>query len=334
MSRSGARRKVGFTLVELLVVIAIIGVLLALLLPAVQQARAAARRIHCSNNFKQLGLALQNHHSVKKRFPPAGEGYGWCKFPERGGAEKVRNWNGLIYLLPYLELQTVYERLDLNSATCNLTQGSTGCCGPNKSLGTLLGDAVASGNDEVVATELITLKCPSDIGDTHLPLSSLFWVGSSSELTGAKTNYDFSVSNVYECNHWAVHNDVERRMFGENSKTRAADVTDGLSNTIAMAETLRDIYNGECAAWGYRSWVTVGIDVGFFGINDWQWPGVIDDPRRSQLKNWGHAGSLHGDGAFVLMADASVHLLSESTDERVLELLSRMADEEVFELPF
>ena len=328
------RRAAGFTLVELLVVIAIIGILLALLLPAVQQARAAARRIQCSNNLKQLGLALQNHHSAKRRFPPGGEDYGWCRFPERGGSEKIRNWNGLIHLLPYMEQQPLYEQLDLNHATANSIRGNSGCCGPNVSLGTLQGDAVASGNDRVVATLLDVLSCPSDEGVTHVNLTPDFRIGANSTLTGAKTNYDFSASEVYHCNIWATQDSSVRRMFGENSKAKAANITDGLSNTIAMAETLRDVYNGECSAWGYRAWVMVGLDVGAFGINQWQWPGVIDDPRRSQLKNWGHAGSLHGDAAHVLMADSSVHLLHESTDENVLEYLSSMADGQTFESPF
>jgi prepilin-type processing-associated H-X9-DG protein len=122
-------------------------------------------------------------------------------------------------------------------------------------------------------------------------------------------------------------------MFGENSTTRAANVTDGLSNTVAMAETLRDIYNGDATAWGYREWVMVGIDIGGFGINQWQWPGRIAEPRRSQLRGYAHAGSLHGDGTHVLMADGSIHYLSDSTDSTVRQRLAAMADGQIVKTP-
>ena len=86
--------RVGFTLVELLVVIAIIGVLVALLLPAVQAAREAARRTQCTNNLKQLGLALHNHHDVQKAFPPHCTNW---------------RWNSMIRLLPYMEQTQTYD---------------------------------------------------------------------------------------------------------------------------------------------------------------------------------------------------------------------------------
>ena len=95
----------GFTLVELLVVIAIIGVLVALLLPAVQAAREAARRMQCTNNLKQMGLALQNYHSARGHFPPGAliEG-ACCKEPSKTG------WS--LEILPYMENQNLYDLLD------------------------------------------------------------------------------------------------------------------------------------------------------------------------------------------------------------------------------
>lgn len=312
------RRAAAFTLIELLVVIAIVGVLIALLLPAVQGAREAARRAHCRNNLKQIGLALHSYHSVRKRFPPGGMDYGWCQYPENGGAEKIRNGNGLRLLLPYLEQQALYDRFDEYHADFDATEGNNNCCAPTSSIGTLLGDVEANSNLELSKISLSDFLCPSDTGELFL------------ETDAAKTNYDFSASRNIECAHWKRANSVEQRMFGENSTTRAANVTDGLSHTIAIAETLRDVYNGSAAAWSYRAWVMVGLDLGQKRINHWQAP---PEPRRSQLTSWGHAGSLHGDAIYVLMADGSAHYLSDSTDEVVLERLAAMSDDHIVELP-
>jgi prepilin-type N-terminal cleavage/methylation domain-containing protein len=99
------RSRTGFTLVELLVVIAIIGILIALLLPAVQAAREAARRMHCSNNLKQIGVALHAYHSAVGTFPPGGITIGpCCSTPSK------TNW--AIAILPYLEQGEVYDRYD------------------------------------------------------------------------------------------------------------------------------------------------------------------------------------------------------------------------------
>ena len=98
------QRRSAFTLVELLVVIAIIGVLVALLLPAVQAARAAARRAHCTNNLKQIGLACQNFESAKKSLPPGGTSNGPCC----SASNSYTNW--AILILPHIELQSLYDQ--------------------------------------------------------------------------------------------------------------------------------------------------------------------------------------------------------------------------------
>ncbi|TWU27302.1 DUF1559 domain-containing protein [Bythopirellula polymerisocia] len=315
------RSQTGFTLVELLVVIAIIGVLIALLLPAVQAAREAARRTQCINHMKQIGLAVQNYHAARGQFPFAGRDYGWCQYPEKDGSFEIRNWNGLLFLLPYLEQQEVYDQFDQLHPAVNNIVGNEGCCAPTKARGKLIGDAIVSGNANVVSQELTAFSCPSDIGEPRFPGGL------------GKTNYDFSAYSNYQCKPWLRQPDEDRRLFGENTAYRAKDVTDGLSHTIAVSETLRDVYNGLGNAWGYRGWVMMGIDVGGNGINVYQWPGVIFDPRRSQLASYSSAGSLHNNGANLMMTDGSVQFLSDSTDKNVLESLSTFSGEELVTLP-
>ena len=112
MNRAGPR---GFTLVELLVVIAIIGILIALLLPAVQAAREAARRMQCTNNLKQIGLGLHNYHDTYKSFP-AGSWYGAAAHVNMPG---YRIGSCMIRLLPYVEQQALYDQFDFNVRTDN-----------------------------------------------------------------------------------------------------------------------------------------------------------------------------------------------------------------------
>ena len=103
-----ARAPAGFTLVELLVVIAIIGILVALLLPAIQAAREAARRTQCTNQLKQLALAFHNHHDTHKHLPTGGWQFGWLGYPDYGyGKNQPGGW--MYNILPYIEEQNLHD---------------------------------------------------------------------------------------------------------------------------------------------------------------------------------------------------------------------------------
>ena len=106
--RPGRPTRAAFTLIELLVVIAIIGILIALLLPAVQAARESARQLRCSNNLKQLGLAAVNHEEAHGHFPTGGWGWGWVGDPDRGFS-KHQPGGWVFNLLPFLEQEALWE---------------------------------------------------------------------------------------------------------------------------------------------------------------------------------------------------------------------------------
>src|SRR5688572_2941202 len=171
MAASSSWRR-GFTLVELLVVIAIIGVLVALLLPAVQTARESARRMSCSNNLKQLGLALHNYHDTFQRFPPAGLNYGWCLNPPPATGDvqnKILNANGLAMMLPFFEQGSIAQQYQSTEPAADITGGNASCCGPNNATEALAGKGNASVNAPLALIRLKVFLCPSDSGDPLLP---------------------------------------------------------------------------------------------------------------------------------------------------------------------
>jgi len=331
-----------FTLVELLVVIAIIGVLVALLLPAVQVARESARRMTCGNNLKQLGIALHNYHDTHQRFPPAGINYGWCLNPPPASnmPENHRlNHNGLAMMMGYYEQQALASQYKWNEPSSNSMHGNTGCCGPNDALEKMVGNA--TNNSQVSRMRLKIFKCPSDKGDPLLPATSYYSIGDTVNLgQGVKTNYDFSVRLAYACNQWQLDKtsptvSSQVRMFGENSTTRFNDVTDGVSNTVALCESTYDVYNGRCAPWAYRGWVQVGNDIGTpNGINNWIYPsGGQASYKVGRVGSWGWPGSLHPNGCQVTMGDGSVRFVPQNADATVRVNMAAMMDGKHVELP-
>jgi prepilin-type N-terminal cleavage/methylation domain-containing protein/prepilin-type processing-associated H-X9-DG protein len=341
----GPRYRRGFTLVELLVVIAIIGILIALLLPAVQAAREAARRAQCTNNMKQLGLALHNYHATHNCFPPAGVNYGWST---AGGTEPddklILNFSGLVCLLPGIEQQALYDKYDFRQCASN-SYGSSSYAG-TKSTKPLAGDAVASGNAEVVSQIVPAFLCPSD---TYTPqpfgTSGSYAIKDGANYLGARTNYDYSGHNsdIAYFDDWnksaaaGTGSATSRPMFGENSTTRIRDVVDGTSNTVAMLETLGWAANGPCPAWGYRAWAMFGIDLTISGginvcdIPDTPtWSSIADKSTiRARLRYYASPGSLHPGGANATLGDGSVRFLAETTDLVILRALKTMGKGEV-----
>ena len=205
-------RSKAFTLVELLVVIAIIGVLIAMLLPAVQAAREAARRMQCTNNLKQLGLASHNHHDSHGRFP-AGDPQKVC--PDYPGIPaRLYRWSSLAMLTPYLEQSNVYRSLNLEVPLYGHDGASQN--GP--------GYGVHADNREPVSRVVGLFYCPSDLGrkidDAYGP-----------------TNYRACWGSGMP--PWTIYtNTTTDGVFYEGSATRFADITDGTSNTALYSESM------------------------------------------------------------------------------------------------
>ncbi|HVX62420.1 MAG TPA: DUF1559 domain-containing protein [Pirellulales bacterium] len=328
------RARSAFTLVELLVVIAIIGILIALLLPAVQAAREAARRSQCTNNLKQIGLALQNYHDIHKKFPPSCFNQGWTNggsiSPAYDPGQTVMNTHGFTVLLPMLEQQAAYNRFKFYAAAGACVSGGGGY--PLAG-----GDPSATGNDQVMGMLLPVFLCPSDSGSqTVKPNDANYGISASSSVKGAKTTYDFSTNpgnEIYNINSWKGAAKNTRSMFGVNSDANMAMITDGTSSTIAIAETTLE-QELSPHAWGFRGLFMCGVSPVMalsyppysVPINNWhQGWGTANFPA-GKLGGYGWMGSLHPGGAQMATADGSVHFLAESTNIVTLQRLSWIAD--------
>jgi prepilin-type N-terminal cleavage/methylation domain-containing protein/prepilin-type processing-associated H-X9-DG protein len=338
-----SRDRRGFTLVELLVVIAIIGILIALLLPAVQAARESARRSQCSNNLKQIGLALQNYHDAVRVFPPAGLNYGSLEGTPYVPYNNIMNTSGFVLMLPYLEQQPLYAKFNQMASASDCKYYTSGV-----SSYPIAGSPVAYGNDTVVSTQLAGFLCPSDDGPKTMSTSVAYTISASSPLLGAKTTYEFSTKPDYEISNlawskWYQDNGYQqyRALFGQNSNSNMASVKDGTAHTAAFIETPLTVYNGNGNAWGYRAWVMYGVSLydnlstypvsstplcGGQAINCWTYWTYNASYLPGRVASWGMAGSLHPGGCNVTMADGSVHFISESTDLTILARLCNIAD--------
>lgn len=324
----------GFTLVELLVVIAIIGILIALLLPAVQAAREAARRSQCVNNLKQCGVGLHNYNDTMKVLPPHAF-YGGT-YPARGHRGSL-----LVHLLPYIEQQALYDLFDFAPVPPTPTDmNSQRAPTPFKDGNTLLRSAT-------VATYL----CPSD-GTAYRKIGTIpnqAQTGSYWGCMGPSNSYSNSPS--CSCPEYSLWKSYSRSGTGASNPAgmftrngwdycaRFSDVRDGLSNTIFMGEVRADCSGhvrqgwSHSNRWGIYTQTPINYDSCYANLAE---ATAAGGNGCNALCNWNtEVGfkSLHPGGANFLFGDGSVHFLPETIDHWTYQYLGDKDDGEPVTIP-
>jgi prepilin-type N-terminal cleavage/methylation domain-containing protein/prepilin-type processing-associated H-X9-DG protein len=310
------RRNRAFTLVELLVVIAIIGVLVSLLLPAVQAAREAARRMQCSNNLKQMGIAFHNYHDAHKVFPPS-----YVIQPGGGGVHGVPDpytldagpgWAWGTLLLPFLEQQTLHDRLNFSLPCWDSSQYP------------------------FVENRLEVYLCPSASGT-----ESLMEVKDANGSVLATFGRSCYVANVGRDEPWEYTVDDYRGIADgplfRNGRVRMADITDGLSNTVFIGEhhprlsdkTWVGVVPGAIVcpsplfAWGRCERAAVLVHA-HSGPSAAEYPQVIHPPN-SPLAHACQMFADHPGGCNVLLGDGSVRFVTETINQLTWAALATRA---------
>jgi prepilin-type N-terminal cleavage/methylation domain-containing protein/prepilin-type processing-associated H-X9-DG protein len=304
----------GFTLIELLVVIAIIAVLIALLLPAVQAAREAARRAQCTNNLKQIGLAVANYESGNGAYPMA-----MYQGPALGYGGYTGTWyagsTAFVALLPFFEQGTLANAYNYSIASYDL------------------------GNRTILATGIASLWCPSDPTINQAsPASTASNFGTyiSSTQTVYRNSYGVCMG-IWLTSAWTTPNPFAgsslvsaaqqngNGAFGYQSSNKLASITDGTSNTIALGEIANGMIPPALGQTGFNIWAFSGYNVGesgvvgsMYGVNLWKRMPVNTtnyisyyDPGLP-LAIPMSVGSFHPGGANIGMADGSVRFVKET----------------------
>jgi prepilin-type N-terminal cleavage/methylation domain-containing protein/prepilin-type processing-associated H-X9-DG protein len=264
----------GFTLIELLVVIAIIAILIGLLLPAVQKVRSAADRLHCQNNLKQIGLALQTYHDTNTWFPP---GYSAnAAFPNTSPG-----WGWATHILPFAEQAPLYQSLNLSAPI-----------------------AASPGVANVVQLYL----CPADLPPAgSIPVSDETF---GLIANAAPSSYAACVGDDGS----EADADTGSGVFYRNSKTRLTDITDGTSQTILIGERAWSQAQGIWAgapdgavlrAGPQNPWPTSTASAPVLVQAHCNWINILTDADGG-LDDF---SSNHIQGANVLFADGSVHFI-------------------------
>jgi prepilin-type N-terminal cleavage/methylation domain-containing protein/prepilin-type processing-associated H-X9-DG protein len=352
------RRVCGFTLIELLVVIAIIAVLIGLLLPAVQKVREAAARMSCSNNLKQMGLALHSYHDANGGFPPAKINSGSAQdatqnyykgqagtFVVRNGVQiaKVYSHTGFTLLLPYIEQDNLFRRYDMSlPSTHEAWDGYAGAAGHVPSdLANYPQGVRGTTNEAVVGTHLKVYTCPSDQNPPpveNFSLSGGYWAYSGTNQR--RSNYLF---NTYRATDYTSSYSVGSSgagAFGTNGAATLTTIRDGTSNTIAIGEARQQM----CSTYFGPRWGS-GVHTAVHGyVPDYRfhinYPAGRDtslcyssNPRIQILQYaWGF-GSWHTSGANFLFCDGSVRFLPDSMSFPVFQALASINGGETVNVP-
>jgi prepilin-type N-terminal cleavage/methylation domain-containing protein/prepilin-type processing-associated H-X9-DG protein len=336
------RSRIGFTLVELLVVIAIIGILIALLLPAVQAAREAARRSQCSNNLKQLALGVLNYESSNKDLPP---GSVLPKLPtitpypptnHDSNMARTAGWTWSALILPYIEQSAIYDDLVSNQPVMGRTVQN-------------------AAQLQILQTPLKTYRCPSDDGPplNEAPSESHFRFGLTN--TGANWHVDgvaagprvpLATSNYVAMHHHQMHQISGGRWtftggFGPaivspDNKARGfplAEILDGTSNTICLGERAYKAKNvmmhaavwGGCAAAWHDDCIDDAWATARSPINPIQ-TAIYGTNQRQQALSSNHPG-----GVQVALFDGSVRFLSNNIAFRMTGGENTTAADSVYE---
>lgn len=284
----------GFTLIELLVVISIIAVLIALLLPAVQQAREAARRTQCKNNLKQIGLALHNYESTFTIFPAGG-------IEDTNAASSGIGASGFTLIMPYIDQGNSYNLYNFNE------------------------HYASTYNKTVINQKIAAFLCPSMVINRAVP-------NVPCNETGGPTSYLLSEGTAsYQFPALGVFPLVLPTYGYPNRCSRFSDITDGTSNTLAAAETSYNFKNylytaSSCAsAAGTPRWGTARWGVGY--------PNIGVGNTASKMNNFAGSptgySSQHVGGIQALLMDGTVRFISENIDFTTYTSLATKGNGEV-----